>query len=399
MQILMVGQNAHVVGGSDQVLLDEATLLGLHGHKVDIFASRHGAEPEDLNHVSAVNFQNPSPRDLVRYIYNNEARRKIKSLLSKNNYDVVHCHIYYGKLSASILPTIDDLGVPLVQTLHEYKAVCPTYSLLSNGEICEACSGFKFYHAAIKRCNRNSLVRSGLSMTEAYISLLLGSISRFSRFIAVSDFLKTKVVEMGMPEDRVTRVYNFIKTAEVTPTYGRGEYFLFLGRMEGYKGVWELVKAFQRMPHRRLVMAGTGTELASLRAYCERNRVSNVALPGFVGGPALSRLIENAMCLVCPSIWYETFGLVAGDALAHGKPVVASRIGGLPEVVSEGEDGLLVTPGDVEELIEAVNVIGDNPRLREAMGRAGRSNMEMRFSPERHYDELLAVYRRASNAS
>jgi len=396
MKIAVAGQNYHIKGGSDKVLMDEQNLLRSYGHEVAPFC---GSDPknedtrwEEFFPRRDVSLSSPRLQDVCRYVYNNDAKKAVRRFISAFRPDIFHCHIYYGKLSASILGEIKDSGIPLVQTIHEYKTVCPTYQLISNEQVCEKCSGFAYYNVLFNRCNRNSVLRSAVSMVESYASYFLGSISKIDRFIAVSNFQRQKVVEMGVPKDKVVTIYNFIDADSCSPTYETGRYFLYFGRIEKTKGIWSLIRAFEKLKTITLLVVGTGNEYSAVTSYCELQQITNVKFFGFANRAQLNDLIKGAVATIVPSVWYETFGLSAAESLAHGKPVIAADIGGLPEVLSPGEDSILFEPGNVDQLSLAVVDLAMNKQRAVDMGMAGRRNVKAKFNKAKHYEELVAVY-------
>lgn len=395
MKIIMAGQNYRITGGSDRVLLDEIDLLNENGHHAIPFAAAH---PDNLKSPwneyfpETADFNNPSIKDVGRYIYNPAAAKSIRKLIEDFKPDIVHCHIYYGKLTASIIAPVKTGKVPLVQTLHEYKALCPVYTLVSNGSICEKCSGFRFYNAALQKCNRGSLSRSVVSTVESYVSHALGSIRLFDHFIAVSDFLKNKAVEMGIPENKITTVHNYTDASQYVPNYEAGNYFVYFGRIEDIKGIWLLVAAFTKLHNLRIVMVGTGNAFQALVEHVERNQLKNIEILGFKTKTELGAIIKGCIATIAPSIWFETFGLTITESFSYGKPVIASRIGGITEVVRHEVDGLLVEPGNEDQLTAAIEYMASHRQQASAMGQAGRHNVETKFSRSGHYQKLLSVY-------
>lgn len=398
MRVINVGQNYHLRGGSDKYLFSLESLLRNHGHEVIPFASRQAANvdtPWSSYFPPEVDFQRPRPVDILRYTYSHPAREAMRKLVLEQQPDIAHLHIYYGQLTASILAPLKNAGVPVVQTLHEYKIVCPTYSLFAHGEICEACEGRHFWRAVARRCNRGSLVRSALSATEAYVSRWLGAVDNIGRFIAVSDFLRDKVISMGVPRDKVTTVHNFMDCTGIEPARVPGRYVLYFGRLERIKGVYTLLDAVAPLRDVTVLIAGDGSEKAALQNEIARRGLDHVKLLGFKQGPELGDLIRGSICTIAPSVCYETFGLTLVESFAHGRPVVASRIGGMTEVVADGVDGFLVRPGDAAELRERLAWMATHPLEALEMGLRGRAGVEERFSPEAHYEKILAVYKTA----
>lgn len=396
--VLNVGQNYYINGGSDRYLFSMGELLEAYGHRVVPFASvqsRNLGTPWASYFPSGVNFQDPNPKDILNFIYSRPAASSMRRLVKDAAPDLAHLHIYYGQLTASILGPLKEAGIPIVQTLHEFKTVCPTYGLFAHGKICEACEGRHFWRAAVRRCNRGSFVRSTLSATEAYVSKWLGAVDKIDHFIAVSDFLRDKVISLGLPADKVTTVHNFMDCSGITPADTPGTYLLYFGRLERIKGIYTLLEAVAPLKDTPVLIVGDGNEKLALQNEITRRGLDHVKLLGFKQGAELHDLIHGSICTIAPSECYETFGLTLVESFAHGRPVVASRIGGMTEVVTDGVDGFLVQPGDAEALRERLLWMATHPGVALEMGRRGRAKVEVKFSPARHYEQLMAIYKKA----
>ena len=397
--VLNAGQNYYLRGGSDRYQFALSNLLQQHGHCVIPFATdnpQNEATPWSKYFAPDVNFTSPTFKDLLQFIYSKPAAVAIQSLLAEVTIDVAHLHIYYGKLTASILEPLEQAGVPIIQTLHEYKIVCPVYTLISQGEICQACQGQNFWHATRKRCNRGSLARSLLSTVESYVSLALGSISKIDHFITVSDFQREKTIEMGIPAEKLTTIHNFIDTSEIEPCSGLGEYLLYFGRLETYKGIFTLVEAASTLTDVPLLIVGDGEARSELEKIIEQRNLYHIKLLGFKQKDELIPLIRNSICTIAPSEWYETFGLTLVESFAYGRPVIASRIGGMTEIVTDTVDGYLFSPGDLEELRSHLQWMATHRKQAVEMGLAGRLKVETQFHPELHYEKILALYKKVT---
>ncbi len=395
LNILQAGQNYHIVGGSDRYMLELSRLLQAKGHTIVPFAADHkDNEPSEWSQYFAprVNFEQPGFKDVVRFLYSNSAARSLEHLLSGVNIDIAHLHIYYGQLTSSILRPLKKYGVPIVQTLHEYKAVCPTYRMMVADKPCHACRGHNYWRALLHRCNRRSYARTGLSVLEAYLSRVMGAIRDIDHFIAVSQFQRNQLVEMGLPKDKVSVIHNFIDLAGFESSQDIGGYFLFFGRVEAVKGIYTLIEASSRLSEIPLLIVGNGAEIVSAREICDRSGYSNIKFCGFQSGDSLAQLIRGSICTITPSLWYETFGLTLLESFAYGRPVIASRIGGMTEVVSEGEDGFLVDSGNIDQLTERMQWMADNRGKAVEMGSAGKHKVAREFNSEDHYKKIAAVY-------
>jgi glycosyltransferase involved in cell wall biosynthesis len=237
-------------------------------------------------------------------------------------------------------------------------------------------------------------VRSALSATEAYVSRWLGAVDKIDHFIAVSDFLRDKVISLGLPRDKVTTVHNFMDCTGIVPADTPGTYLLYFGRLERIKGIYTLLEAVAPLRDTPVLIVGDGNEKLSLQNEITQRGLDHVKLLGFKHGQELRDLVRGSICTIAPSEWYETFGLTLVESFAHGRPVVASRIGGMTEVVADGVDGFLVQPGDVAVLRERLSWMATHRADALEMGLLGRARVEEQFSPERHYEKIMEVYRK-----
>lgn len=395
--IINAGQNYYIRGGSEQYQFALSQLLHHHGHQVIPFATEHPKNqvtPWSKYFPKRVNFEQPTPKDLLKFVYSKSAALAIQNLLKEHKVDLAHLHIYYGQLTTSILTPLKKADIPIVQTLHEYKIVCPVYTLLSDGKICQACNGHAFWQATLKRCNRGSLSRSILSTLESYVSTMLGSVNKIDHFIAVSHFQRKKLIELGLPDDKVTTVHNFIDASDYQPSTVLGEYFLYFGRLEQSKGIFTLIEAASSIKDTPLLIVGDGTVRSEVEKLIREKELNHISLLGFKHNQELDKLIRRSICTITPSQWYETFGLTLIESFAHGRPVIASRIGGMSEIITDGIDGYLVSPGDAEQLRERMVWMAEHSTQAIEMGLAGRHKVETYFNSKIHYQNLMNVYQK-----
>ncbi len=393
--VLNAGQNYHIVGGSDRMQLVLEKVLSEHGHTTIPFtaASPKNESTEWSKYFPPrVNFDKPGIKDITNFVYSQPAAKAITRLLEDTTVDIAHLHIYYGQLTSSILAPLKRAGIPIVQTLHEYKIVCPVYSLIYNSEICEECQGKHFWKATLKRCNRGSLARSFLSTVESYVSKALGSVSNIDHFITVSHFQRQKVIDLGIPADKVTAIHNFVDASGIEPNSKTGDYFLYFGRLEKMKGLFTLVEAASTIKDIPLLIVGSGNIGQELEKFIEQRQLNHIKILPFCKGETLTELIRNSICSILPSEWYETFGMTLLESFCHGRPVIASRIGGMTEIISDGIDGYLISPKNVEELRDRMLWMAQHRQEAVEMGLAGRKKVESQFSSELYYERTMKVY-------
>lgn len=394
--ILNVSQNHHIRGGSDRYFFTLAELLRKHGHRVIPFtAANPNNEPSEWERYfpRGADFEHPGAADLLRFLYSHDAVKSIRQLLRDTDINLAHFHIYYGKLTASILEVLKRDSIPLIQTLHEYKLTCPVYSHLSNDQICEACEGKHFWRALPKRCNRGSFARTALSVTESYVSKMLGAIKKFDHFISVSHFLRKKMITHGIPEDKISTVHNFVDVSNITPNFSVGDYVLYFGRVHRSKGILTLIKAAIPLTDVPIYIVGNGEAIPEVQHIIEQNGCDHIHLLGFKQGDELRELILNSICTVLPSEWYENCPMSVLESYAYGKPVIGADIGGIPELIVDSVDGFLVPSGEEETLRERLLWMSEHKSEAAEMGRTGRHKMETKFNADIHYDRIMNVYK------
>jgi glycosyltransferase involved in cell wall biosynthesis len=394
---LLGANNYHYLrGGSERYFLELGRLLSARGHRVAHLSTadaRNEPAPGAAAFVPPIELARPGPLDVVRFHYSRRAARALAGLLRTERVDLAHLHIYYGQLTPAILAPLARAGLPIVQTLHEYKPLCPVQTLLANGRPCEACAGRHFWHALAQRCNRGSLARSAVSASEAYLARALGASTAVTRFVAVSEFVRAKMLQHGFAPEHVVTVPNFVDARALEPGRDAGEHVLFAGRLERYKGVFTLLEAAAEARALPVLFAGEGPARAELERTIAARGLAHVRLLGFQPPAALAALVRTSRCVVVPSEWNEPFGLSALEAMAQGRALVASRSGALPELVADGEQGFLFPPGDAAALAERLRWMADHAREALELGARGRALALERYNPDEHYARLGAVYR------
>jgi glycosyltransferase involved in cell wall biosynthesis len=398
--LLVANNYAHVRGGSDRCFLEHVRLLGRHGHTVHALATRPPSGATELALASAaeliepVELARPALADLVRFHYSRAARGAVERLLARADAPrLAHLHIVYGQLTAALLAPLVRAGVPIVQTLHEYRLACPVSTFVSHGRLCEACSGGGTWHALARRCNRGSLLRSLASVSEHAFARRLGSESAVALFLAPSEFLRQKMIAHGVAPGRIRRLANFVDPAAHAPGQGPGEHALYFGRLERLKGVLTLARAAAEVPELPLVFAGEGEARAELETLVAAHGARHVRVLGRVAAGELAELVRGARCVVVPSEWYENLPMAVLEAFAHARAVIGTSIGGIPELVREGETGWLAPPGDAAALAGLLRRAAREGAELAELGRRARALVEAQHSPEAHYAELLSAYR------
>lgn len=401
MHILNISQNYFVVGGMDVAMFTLEGVLRAHGHEVIPFTA---ADPQNAPTPYARYFppaprtEATSPKALLQALYSPGARRALAHLLDEQPVDLVHLHSYFKRLTPAILPELRRRNIPVVQTLHEYRAVCPVSTLYRDGQLCTDCRGGRYREVLRHRCAGGSLVRSAWNYAEMQASDWLGHKRDIARYITVSDYQRDLLIGMGMDPHKLVTVHHPVELPPQPKTGVRSDEVLFFGRLETPKGADLLPAIAAGLPDRRLVVVGDGSRREDLLQAVRDQGLGNVEFRGVLRGDALQAAIGQAACVIVPSLWPEAFGLTCVEALAQATPVVASAIGGMLDTVRDGTDGYLVPPGDVTAMVERVRRLTADPTLARRMGAAGRQRMASDFSAELFYQRTLHVYEDAVRA-
>ena len=394
MNILNVSQNYYVKGGSDAYMFALEELLSEYGHQVIPFCGENEknlVSQWDSYFPKCSGFENGSYENILNYFYNVDARKKIHQLTNAIDINLAHLHIYYGKITSSVLNVLHDKKIPIVQTLHEYKLVCPVYTLERNGEVCEKCLSSSKFNCVKYRCKDKSVIKSIARYLEFSISRLLGDIDLIDKFISVSEFHRRKMIEGGVPEEKIVTIHNFVDTDQTSPAYHCGDYALYFGRVESLKGIKTLIDAAQ-IANVKLFIVGTGNDLDYFKCYAEKQKVNNVKFLGFKAGDELRYLIANCRFVVIPSEWYENCPMSVLEAKAYGKPVIGSDMGGIPELINHEKDGFIFKAKDVIALSDIMSFLFKEKDITE-FSINSRLDAEVRFSKKMHYDKLINVYK------
>jgi glycosyltransferase involved in cell wall biosynthesis len=246
--------------------------------------------------------------------------------------------------------------------------------------------------AISKRCFRNSYALSGLYAATLGLNRAAGMMDKISAFVCLTEFFRNKMAEAGIPERKLFVRPNFVEAPDLPDQKTSDDYVLFMGRLSAEKGCWTLVRALEQTPQIKLKIMGTGPLESELRNYICAKGIRNIELLGFKTGTEKQRILRNALCLIVPSEWYENFPVTVLEAFMAQKPVIASRIGGLPYIIEEGKSGLLFESGKHYELAKQVQHLTQHTEEAASMGKYARFMSETKYSPEQGYKNLMSIF-------
>lgn len=404
MKVLFINNFNYLRGGSEKVFFEEKGMCLRNNHETAVFSrmneKNEKSEFEDFfpqaMDTERLKLSLQTFRTVKELIYSKSARAGLGEVVRKFSPDVAHAHNIYGRLSTSVLDELRERQVPTVLTLHDLKLLCPSYLMLSHGNVCEKCKGNRFHRAISEKCHKNSFMASAVYALETWINYAFKKYASVKYLIAPSRFLRNKFIEYGWDSARITYLPNFVNASTIEPSIGTGDYLLYIGRLSREKGVQTLLHALQQVKNpTALKIVGDGPERRELESIAAHSNIP-VQFAGYLTGVDLHLAISNAKAVIMPSEWYENAPLSLLEAFAYGKPVIGASIGGIPEMIDDGVNGFLFTSGKVDELKEAIDYVLSMTRdALYDMGRSAREKVEREFSPERHYSGLIDIYRQA----
>jgi glycosyltransferase involved in cell wall biosynthesis len=383
MKILAVHNRYQLPGGEDQVFVDETALLEARDQRV-LRYEVHNDQVKQLKRLALV-------KDTV---WNSSAYRELGALIRRERPDVVHFHNTLPLISPAGYYAARAEGVPVIQTLHNYRLLCPVALLFRDGRVCEDCMGKSVpWPGVFHGCYRGSRAASGVIATMLSVHRAFRTWTEMvDLYIALTEFARNKFIEGGLPAEKIVVKPNF-----VAPDPGRGQggggYALFVGRLAPEKGTGTMLAAWEQLGTRiPLKIVGDGPLRDRVVGAA---RQSNVQWLGHRPVSDVHALLGKADMLVFPSEWYETFGRVAAEAFAAGTPVIAADIGAVAELVEHGRTGLKFRPGDPEDLVAQVEWALSHPVELLSMREEARAEFEAKYTAERNYRALMEIYEAA----
>jgi glycosyltransferase involved in cell wall biosynthesis len=370
-------------GGEDQVFESEAQLLAQNGVRVE-----------------KVEEQTTYPSGLVRKIeaamdcvWSRSWHQKFKTLLRDMRPDVVHIHNFFSVISPSVYYACKEEGVPVVQTLHNYRLACPAASFYRDGKICEECLDRGPFHAVKYGCYRESKLATAALATMLEVHRRKNTWTEMvDCYVALTEFAREKMIQGGLPADKIRVKPNFV-LPDPGPRTSDGDYALFVGRLVDLKGVGTLIKAWSKLPASiPLVIAGDGPYRREMEKLISDFKLANVDYRGRLSRNETLATMKGARFLMFPSEWYEGFPVTIAESFACGVPVLCSRLGGMQEIVDDGRTGLHFTSGDAADMAEKVQWAWSNPEETSNMGLEARAEFEAKYSAERNFGMLTEIY-------
>lgn len=383
MKVLLVHNYYQQAGGEDQVVADEAWLLEHNGCEV-IRYHRHNDEVAKLGRMQTA----------AATLWSRRSYRELRGLIRREKPDVMHCHNLFPLISPAAWRAARDAGVPVVQTLHNFRWLCAGGAFLRNGKPCEDCLGKLPLPALRHRCYRGSTLGTAVVAGMQLLHRGRGSLGWVDRFIALSQFSREKFIGGGLPAERIAVKANFLPT-EVEPGDGRKGNALFVGRLSEEKGLEVLLAAWRKLTAPiPLTIVGDGPLAPQVQAAA--NSDPRITWLGRLPPPEVYAQIRQAGFLVLPSTCYENFPKTIVEAYAHGTPVIASGHGSLSELVASGINGFTFRAGDAADLATTIAQFPESDAERIRLRRQARETYMKHFTAEENWRQLRNIYQSIS---
>ncbi len=382
MRLLLVHNYYQRPGGEDVVFASEKALLSQKGHDVYELTADN-AEIDRTSRVQAA----------VETIWSRSFQRILDAKITQVRPEIIHFHNTFMQISPAAYYTAHQRGIPVVQTLHNYRLACPAATFYRDGQICEACRGLVAPLPSIRYgCYRHDQTTTGVVAAMLTVHNVLKTWSRqVDRFLVLTEFAKRKFAESGLPAEKLVVKPNFLVD---DPGVGQrsGGYALFVGRLSDEKGVSTLLASWRALPDIRLKVLGDGPLMPELQALVQSAGLTNVELLGQCAHEETLALMKEAYCLIFPSEWYEGLPMTIVEAFACGVPVIASNIGAMCELVAEDETGMFFVAGDASSLTKTVRQAWAAPENLARISANARREFLTKYTADHNYEQLSLTY-------
>ncbi len=404
MKIIIVDSVFSPFGGGQKIAYDTYKILEKNGHNVFYWGmDKKPYFEEDYKYLKYFTPYYFGAKDYlknpIKYYYNYRAQKDLEKFVDLINPDLIHYHSFWC-LSSAVFNVRKD--IPKILTIHDARC-CPATTLLYKNKVyCKdfPCKNGNFIPCIANKCSGNSLEASIRKSLSYFITIR--DFQRINKFLTPSNALRNNMLKanIGINSNDIYTVNNFLNNDElkIIPNYSNKNYFLYCGRLTYVKGLHYLLEAMKDLPKEiKLKIAGTGPEEENLKRYVKDNNLNNVEFLGFKNREELKELYQNCISTILPCNWFEIFGMTNIESFINGKSVIASNIGGIPEIVEDNITGQLFEPGNVEQLKECILNYWNNPNLVVEHGKNGYQKAVTQYNEERYYNELMKIYKEMLN--
>ncbi|MDY5243188.1 MAG: glycosyltransferase [Eubacterium sp.] len=400
MRILLVNKFHYLRGGSEKYYFELAKLLKDHGHTVAFFSMKNenNIKTGDREYfVDEIDMNTGSKFEALNVIYSKKNKALMEKALEEFKPDIVHINNFQRQLSASIIDAVKEKNIPLIMTAHDLNSICPASIMLYNGEVCEDCITKGYTSCIKKKCIKNSMLKSVLGYIEKKYYDLHKMFCKVDCIISPSEFNKNQLLKGKLKCNDITVIHNFVNETEKTD-YTLGDCAFYFGRLSREKGILNLVEAINNIPGARLIIAGDGPERENIQAYIKEHKLENrINLLGYLNQNDIRENIRKCRFVTVPSIWYENCPYSILETMEIGKPIIGSKIGGIPELIQDGINGFTYEHNDVTKLTNILMKLFGNDETVKQFSKNSKQIFIQNYSAEAYYNKLMTVYNKYIN--
>lgn len=400
MRILLVNKFHYLRGGSEKYYFELAKLLKSHGHTVAFFSmqNENNIKTGDREYfVDEIDMNTGSKFEALNVIYSKKNKALMEKALEEFKPDIVHINNFQRQLSASIIDAVKEKNIPLIMTAHDLNPICPASIMLYNGEVCEDCITKGYTSCIKKKCIKNSMLKSMLGYIEKKYYDLHKMFCKVDCIISPSEFNKNQLLKGKLKCNDITVIHNFVNETEKT-NYTLGDCAFYFGRLSREKGILNLVEAINNIPGARLIIAGDGPERENIQAYIKEHKLENrITLLGYLNQNDIRENIRKCRFVTVPSICFENCPYSVLETMEIGKPIIGSKIGGIPELVKNDVNGYTYVYDCVDDLTDKLKILFENDEKVNEFSNNSKRLYKENYSAEAYYNKLMTVYNKYIN--
>jgi len=407
MKILQINKFFFLKGGSERYFFDLSELLSEKKHKVIVWSTQHSKNFSFPGLKDFIQFSDFSKyegflkdfKKVRRIFWNKEAAKKLERIIKREKPDIAHLHNFMSHFSPSIIFTLKKYNIPIVMTLHDYKLFCPNYQLFSKKKVCFDCLEKRNFNSCLsKKCIKDSYIKSLIGYLEAKSQKdILKITEKIDVFLAPSRFMEKKAIQAGIPAKKIIHLPYFVsKDKKQSSSSKENPYLLYFGRLNQEKGINLLIKSFVEVSKDfskwKLKIIGNGPEKEKLKNLAKK--CNQIEFLGYKKSDELKKLISNTYLTILPSIWPDNFPFSILESLSLAKPVLASRVGGIPELVKDKKTGLLFKSNNQKNLTDKIIWAINNKKEIKKIGKNAQKEILSKYNSDNHYNKLIKIYER-----
>lgn len=386
-KVLIVHNYYQTPGGEDTVVENEKNLLINNGHEVVLY-TRHNDEIKTRGIIRKLLLP-------LEAIFSIKTYKEVKRKIIEENIDIVHVHNTLPLISPSVYYSAFSCKVPVVQTIHNFRLLCPGATFTRGNNICEECVDKNLFSSIRYKCYRGSLIQSIVSAVNLAFHRLIGTYKKVNGYIALTEFNKEKLMNL-IDEKNIYIKPNFVNKSNDTISKQSENYFLFLGRLDELKGIRMLVEAWKDIKESKLLVVGKGPLEKEIIEFVYNNKLDNIDILGYKDKEEVMQLISKAKALIVPSQWYEGFPMTIVESFSIGVPVIVSDIGNLSTIIENKKNGLLFRYNDKQDLKDKIEMFNNDKMLQKELRQGARASFNNKYNDKINYKLLIDIYNKCS---